>query len=164
MKAVLAAVLLAACVFARAQNLPASLPSACGPKNSGFNVRLDKSRHEFVEPEPGKARVYFIQETSAVLGTNENVLYGIDGMWVGANRAFSYFSVSVEPGEHHFCAAAPFYRESKVAVLAHLDAEAGKTYFYRVRRFDFMDMSPIDSDEGKYLLSSYPLSVFQLNK
>ncbi len=29
------------------------------------------------------------------------------------------------------CAASQYYREAKLVVLAHLQAEVGKTYFYR---------------------------------
>ncbi len=115
-------------------------------------------------PETGNARSYFIQETWQVNGTDQT-LVGVDGAWVGANRGSSYFSVSVDPGERHICAATPFYyRQPELAVLelAHLEAESGKTYFYRVRESETGDsLEPLDSDQGKYLVGSYPLSVFR---
>jgi hypothetical protein len=57
--------------------------------------------------------------------------------------------------------AAPyFYRETQLAVvLAHIQAEAGKTYFYRIRDYQELQIDPIDSDEAKYLVAFYPLSV-----
>ncbi len=88
-------------------------------------------------------------------------MLGVDGAWLGAIRENSYFVATISPGEHHFCEALPYYREEKFAVLGHLQAEAGKTYFYRTR---YLEFGPIDSDEGKYLLASYPLSVAQGKK
>ena len=83
-------------------------------------------------------------------------MLGIDGAWAGAIRENSYFSVTISPGEHHICAALPYYREEKSAVLAHFQAEAGRTYFYLTR---YLELGPVDSDEGKYLIASYLLSV-----
>ena len=58
--------------------------------------------------------------------------------------------------------------------LAGFFAEAGKTYFFRVQthgEFDSaepetwsIDLQPIDADEGKYLVASYPLSISHLKK
>jgi hypothetical protein len=43
-------------------------------------------------------------------------------------------------------------------------AESGKIYYLRTRTFGqsdqaLMDLDPLDSDEGRYLVSLYPLSV-----
>ncbi len=48
--------------------------------------------------------------------------------------------------------------------LAHLDAEAGKTYDFRTRLSlaqgqVYFELDPIDSDEGRHLVATYPLSV-----
>ena len=92
---------------------------------------------------------------------------GLDGTWVGANQHNSYFSVSVEPGEHHMCANPQTrFQAGRLIALAHFTAEAGKVYYFRTRflgnnnqiQFDF---DPIDSDQAQYLIASYPLSVSQ---
>ena len=79
---------------------------------------------------------------------------------MAAIRHNSYFSISVEPGEHHMCAT-----PGPVIALAHFNAEAGKVYYFRTRVFgsntqSLFDFDPIDSDHAQYLIASYPLSVF----
>jgi len=163
MKVALVAFLFTTFASASAQNQFGPFPSSCGPKDASFDVRLDKSQHSLTQPESGKARIYFIDESGGVLGnrtTGTPTMLGIDGAWVGGIRRDSYFSVSVDPGEHHMCVAAPFYREAKVVVLAHLQVESGKTYFFRTGSVvSGLVLDPLDSDEGKYLIDSYPLSV-----
>jgi hypothetical protein len=133
---------------------------ACGPNNVKFDVTLDKSQHAVTQPEPGKARVYFIQDRGAqfIGGTVEAVI-GLDGTWVGANRNNAYFSVSVEPGEHHACADLGHSIE-----LAHFKAEAGGIYYFRARAVGAEDgmylfLGPVDGDQAKYLIARYPVSV-----
>ena len=41
--------------------------------------------------------------------------------------------------------------------LAHFTAEAGKVYY-------FLSLELADSDEGKYLITSYPRSVWHFKK
>jgi hypothetical protein len=48
--------------------------------------------------------------------------------------------------------------------LAHFTAEEGKTYYYRTRivmsrSVELLELEPIDSDQGKYLVALFPLSV-----
>jgi hypothetical protein len=45
-----------------AQQDSGALVAACGPKSTSFNVKLDESQHTLVQPEPGKALVYFVQD------------------------------------------------------------------------------------------------------
>ncbi|MBT9330327.1 hypothetical protein [Paracidobacterium acidisoli] len=134
-------------------------------------MKLDNSRHSLAQPDSGKALIYFIQERVAVVGVADSMLFGIDGTWVGADRGNSYFSVSINPGEHHICAALPYYRqtkssgfhrETKIVVPIQLDAKAGKTYFYLAQHVTAgytLEVTPVSRDEGKYLIASYPLSV-----
>jgi len=120
-----------------------------------------------MQPEPGKARIYFIHDSGAVTAVftlAEPTMLGVDGAWVGANHGNSYFSISVDPGEHHVCASSWYSREAKLVVLAHLQTEADRTYFYRTRLVvlrdtQYLELDPVDSDEGKYLIASYPLSI-----
>jgi hypothetical protein len=92
---------------------------------------------------------------------------GLDGAWVGAVQHNSYFSVSVEPGEHPVCASpqshfVPATSEkyaSVLLVLAHFTTEAGQVYYFRTRSFqtgnqEFFDMEQIDGDQAKYLIAN----------
>jgi len=95
---------------------------------------------------------------------------GLDGAWVGAFKRNSYFSVSVEPGEHHACmnlqSGTPL---GKLVAFAHVTAEAGKVYYLGTKVFvrtstTRLEMEPIDSDQSKHLIASLPLSVLQPKK
>jgi hypothetical protein len=160
-----ALVLMLVSVFAFAQEQPRGVAAACSPKEA-FEVKLDQSQHTLVQPESGKARVYFVQDIGAVncLGACGTKI-GLDGSWAGANKQNSYFSVSVEPGEHHVCVSlSPQFSPHTVA-FAHFAAEGGKVYYFRTRpllaKDQLLSIDPIDSDEAKYLIASYPLSVSQ---
>jgi hypothetical protein len=167
-------VLMLLTLSAFAQQEPGAAAAACGPRKASFEVKLDESQHTLAEPEAGKALVYFIQDIGAVncLGGCLKTRIGLDGAWVGAIQHNSYFSVSVEPGEHHVCASpqsrfAPAKSEKYASVLlalAHFTAEAGKVYYFRTRSFgsqnqELFDMNVVDSDQAKYLITSYPLSI-----
>lgn len=93
----------------------------------------------------------------------------MNGAWVGANHGNSYFSVSVDPGEHHVCATLQSSVVDQRVELAHFTAEAGKIYYYRTRlvlsrNIELLELDPIDSDQAKYLISSYPLSISRPKK
>lgn len=167
MRSALVMMLLAASAFAQDRSAVVAA-SACGPKGINFDVKRDESQHTLSPPEPGKARVYFIQDLGTVscLGACLTTKIGLDGTWVGAHQYNSYFSVSVEPGEHHVCAnpQSHFASANHTLALAHFTAEAGKVYYFRTRAFSsktqgLFDLDSIDSDQAKYLIASYPLSV-----
>jgi hypothetical protein len=160
-KGALIALFFAASAFAQAPSSGITL--ACGPQDASFDVKLDKSQHTQVQPEPGKARVYFIQEKgSDAFAVTTGI--GIDGARVGANKNSSYFAVSVEPGEHHVCANVQSFRGHPRG-LAHFTAEAGKVYYFDGRVVYgggadlYFFLGAADSDQGKYLIDSLPLSV-----
>jgi hypothetical protein len=169
MKIALVTLLFAA--SAVAQDPSAALKAACGSDAIGFNVRLDDSQHALAQPEFGKAKVYFIQDKGPEpfgIGAKIQTRMGLDGTWVGSNRNNSYFSVSVEPGEHHLCADLHSVMGNR-AELAHFRAEAGKVYYFRVRAVPtsygvYLFFSPVDSDEARLLIAFYPLSVSQARK
>lgn len=155
----------------------ADAAAACGPTKTSFDIKLDDSQHTLSQPESGKALVYFIQDIGAVncLGPCMKTRIGVDGGWVGAVQHNSYFSVSVDPGEHHVCArpqsrVAPETSEKYASVLlalAHFTAEAGKVYYFRTRSFStqnqaIFDLERIDADQGRYLIAYYPLSVSRM--
>jgi hypothetical protein len=157
MKSVLIVVLLAASAFAQEPSGVAT--SACGPKSATFQVKLDKSQHPQAQPDPGKALVYFIQENSAA------ARIGLDGAWAGANKNSSYFAVSVEPGEHHVCADVDTPRgiPGVPVEFLHFTAEAGRVYYFDARVIygseSYLFLGAVDSDQAKYLIATYPLSV-----
>jgi len=88
----------------------------------------------------------------------------MDGAWVGANHGNSYFSVSVAPGEHHVCVTLQSSLVAQRVELAHFTAEADRVYYFRTRlvmsrTVELLELDPIDSDQGKYLVVSSTLSV-----
>jgi hypothetical protein len=168
MKIVLVTLLLASSALAQA---PAAIATpACGSEKVSFKVKLDESQHVLAQPEPGKARVYFFHDagTSMTVGY-PTVKLGMDGAWVGANHGNSYFSVSIEPGEHRVCVTLQSSLVAQRMELAHFTAEAGKVYYYRTRlvmsrSVELLELDPIDSDQGNYLIASFPLSVSNAKK
>jgi hypothetical protein len=173
MKTALTTTLYAVLVLATVQTIyGAPLPAACGPNDVSYDVRYDREAHSKAQPEQGKARIYFIHDEGATptLWSNEKpILLGADGAWLGANLHNSYFSVLINPGEHHVCAATQYSREVKLVALTHFQAEAGMVYFFRTRvivpgAIYNLEISSVDSDEGEYLIASYPLSIFQPKK
>ncbi|MGD0683375.1 MAG: hypothetical protein ABR990_15155 [Terracidiphilus sp.] len=162
MKIALVALLFAASAWAQG---PSTEPTAaCGPANVSFKVKLG-APNMLVQPYPGKAQVYFIHESGTPWEVGyPTTRYSVDGAWVGANHGDSYFSVSINPGEHHLCVNLQSSIVNDRAEMAHLEAEAGKVYYYRTRlvlsrSVELLELEPIDSDQGKYLIASFPLSV-----
>jgi hypothetical protein len=163
------ALLLSSPLFSQDQLV--SVPPACGDLSVSMAVNLDPSQHTIQQPEPGKALIYFIQDTGkmATLGYPTTKI-GIDGKWAGANKKDSYFAVAVEPGEHHLCAAIQSSFVLNDLEFAHLTAEAGKTYYFRTRIFfaekseEYISLAPADIDEARYLIKSYPLATAHARK
>lgn len=162
MKSALVVMLLAVSAFAQQES--GAVAAACGPKDASFDVKLDESQHALAHPESGKALVYFVQDVGIwrCIGRCLSTKIGLDGAWVGANQRNSYFAVSVEPGEHHVCADRS--RGATMFALAHFNAEPGKVYYFRIRYSGsqyqaLYDLDSLDSDQARYLIASYPLSV-----
>lgn len=167
MKIAVFALLLAGSALAQQPVDPAA--SSCGPANAPLHVHLDKRSHDLLPPEPGRARVYFIQEA----GTPINLAYpttrvGLDGAWVGALRPNAYFAASVAPGEHHVCAVLHSLAFGAVTELAQFSAGPDKTYYYRSRLIlmqdrVYLELQPVDPDEALHLIASDPVSVASPN-
>src|ERR1700683_5603071 len=163
MKKIVLILFLAASAFG--QTAPVGSTAACGRDNVNFKVKLDDSAHMLAQPEAGKARVYFFHDA----GTNNTLGYptvkiAMDGAWVGAQHGNSYFSESVEPGEHHVCVMLQSSVVAQRFELAHFTAEAGKTYYYRTRlvmsRTEvLLQLDVIDSDQGEYLVATFPMAI-----
>lgn len=138
--------------------------AACGPKDDKVKVNPDAGRDPSAQPEAGKALVYIIEEDSAInsVGAGITLRVGLDGAWVGAvNYHNPFLSFSVTPGLQHLCVnwQSNFESRSRLIALTHLDAQAGRIYYFRVRQWDtryqmFLDFDLIDSDMGKFFLAS----------
>jgi hypothetical protein len=163
MKIAVLTLLLASSALAQQPVDPAT--TSCGPAGVQIHVHLDKHPPAPQPPEPGKARVYFIQEA----GNAINLAYpttrvGLDGAWAGALRPNSYFAASVVPGEHHVCAVLHSLATGTVTELAQFSAGPGKTYYYRSRLIlmqdrVYLELQPVDSDEARHLIASDPLTI-----
>jgi len=85
----------------RAQDAP-----GCGPANVKFNVKADREKLALPAADSTKAVVFFLQDDVKFESKpRPTTRFGIDGNWVGATQANSYFLVFVDPGEHHLCAS-----------------------------------------------------------
>jgi Protein of unknown function (DUF2846) len=169
------ALLLLLCAAPMMAQTPPSATAACGKMNYKFKVKLDDSKHALTAPDQGKARVYFFDDVGADI-THTDITLGqptvhvaMDGKPMGANRGNSYFSISVDPGEHHLCTTQQFLFVGEYIQLAHFTAEADKTYFFRTRLYTdgktvMLDLMPIDSDQGQFLVESWPMSISTLVK
>jgi hypothetical protein len=157
-------------VLAQTQADTARSAAGCGPDEIQFDVKTDKKQHVVASPDPGKALVVVFEDekvgTSLKIGS-VTTRVGLDGKWVGANHAESYFAFPVDPGDHRLCVnwQSSFKRFSKLGAAATLSAEAGKVYFYRVELEERSDHPPavrlemVDNAEGQFQLASHALST-----
>lgn len=151
--------------WAFAQNKLASLgPPACGDPETRFDVKTDKEQHP-VQPEAGKALLYFIQDDSEYgVRPRPTTRMGIDGTWAGATHGDSYFYISVDPGVHHLCANWQSTLDSKVAA-AHFTAEPGGVYYFAAMNLggrgvgNNLSLDVLDSDEGQFLVTKLSFST-----
>jgi hypothetical protein len=158
MKLFFVAFLFAASAFAQNSS------SACGPENVNFNVTLDKSRAPMPKLEPRKTLVVFIQdlgEQKFGIGVHVTARIGVDGAWVGAVKDNSYLPVSIEQGDHHICVNLNSELLGNPVEFTHLRVEAGTVYYLRWRYLPGGNLllAPADSDEAKYQIALFPLSV-----
>lgn len=164
MKASLFILLAAMSLPSTAQTASVIYQKACGPKNAAFDVRQVKEQ-PLGAPGPGKAIVYFVQDT---FGWRYITRVGLDGNWVGAIKNSSYLSAAVAPGEHRACVNWQNVKNSRPQFVE-FTAEAGKTYYYLVRSFntrsgvgagtDVLEFGQADHDEALFLIASDPQSV-----
>ena len=132
MKTALILFCLAATAFA--QKPAGTVPVACGRNEVDFKVKLNDPAVAVAQPAPGKALVYFIHDAgSGMVLAYPTMKMGVDGAWVGANHGNSWFSVNLDPGEHHVCATLQSSLVADRAEFVHFRAEAGQVYYYRTR-------------------------------
>jgi Protein of unknown function (DUF2846) len=168
-------VLLVILVFASSSwaqtSIPLSQPEdACGPANVNFDVKFDYQGQHLPTYNPSQALVYFVQTQNLDVINRFTVRVAVDGAWVGANHGDSYFFTAVEPGAHHLCARwQSKLSRAQVITLNDLDAEAGKTYYFRIKiageraafSFDLLKTNP---DEARLLIERSPYSISQPKK
>ncbi len=177
MRILLVALLLTAPVLAQESSnsaQPSSSPG-CGPENEKFSVVNEKKQHPAPGPQEGKALVYFFQDDSHFTSAppKPSTLVGIDGRWVGATHANSYFYFSVEPGERHLCTRWQGYSylaSVHTSAALHFEARAGSVYYFRVKNSSSPEkiaeakLEEIDSDEGQLLAKAFSYNTSQPKK
>lgn len=162
-------------LFLASPAFPQSAPTAamapgCGASNLTFSVTINKTQHPFIQPEAGKALVYFVEDDSNFHALSKpTVRAGLDGAWVGATHGSSYFYFSVDVREHHLCASWQGKGLQVYSAATNFSAKAGEIYFFQVRDtfvwpkgsdlIRRVDLKPVNSDEGQLLASKFPYSI-----
>ena len=177
MKTALMIFLFASGIFA--QSAPPATASAvapgCGPATENFEVKSSGSSHPVIQPEAGKALVYFLQDDHDYTNhPRPSTKWGVDGQWVGATQSNSYFYFSLDPGEHHLCATwqtAAILTGGHLAAAAHFTAEAGQVYYFKVTDIyrpvandTAIKLGPVDGDEAQLLMNKFGFSTSQPKK
>jgi hypothetical protein len=175
MKSKMGALLLLLLLAIPVRSRATTLPDSCGADKTQFEVKTAKNQPAPAPPADGKALIVFVenfdQNEGFCIDCKVTTRVGVDGNWVGANHGNSYFSYSVDPGQHHLCAdwQSDLGSLKQKVGLAQLDAAAGSVYYYqvkvRIRKYGnaaeerYLDLAPIDPDEGKYLVKIDPQST-----
>ncbi len=175
-KFIFLALLLAAPVFGQEQATDLRTAAGCGPIKTQFDVTVNKKQHAVTQLESDKALVYVIEEYESdphyhTFG-HVTTRAGLDGNWVGAPHEGAYISFLVEPGAHRLCSdvQSMFAALQKLSGAAELNAEAGKTYYYRVVVADYDNRQPqlwvktMDEPEGLLLVSKSAQSNWKVKK
>jgi hypothetical protein len=171
MKPLLLVLLLGCSAFA--QNQASSAAAGCGPEGMSFQVKTDKKQHPMTSPEPGKALIYFIQDDSRFLSVPKpTTRVGLDGQWIGATHANSYFYFLASPGEHNLCTdwqSSVIVGGGRKSAAIHFTAEPGKVYDFMVQDIwhrdayhsypPRVDLSPVDPAQAQLQMSRFALSV-----
>lgn len=149
-------------------------PSACGSIGEQFKIKLDQIRKPEAQVDAGEAKIYVIEDQMSKALRAPTIRIGMDGAWQGATRGPSYISFSVGPGEHHLCVdwISDWIPNGRLVSLFGLNAEAGKTYYFRARTIAgvgsasaqntasgvSLDLDLMNSDEGEYMVAHAPFS------
>ncbi len=157
------------CAFSLATSAFASknvLPDSCGADQVKFDVDLKKDQPAPAPAEAGKAQFVFIEtmnrpsKTAAILGgisvPDMTARFGLDGTWVGAGKANSYFTLSVPPGDHHLCTSVKGEKDS-VGMLT-VAAEPGKTYYIEYKILP--NITRVHGNNGSSGIGMMPTATF----
>ena len=155
------------------------LPDSCGDPKTKFEVTTHKSTTPLPAPDAGKALIVFIQPIEIPCLGCLTQRFAMDGQWVGATKKNSYFTLQVEPGQHHFCATGTM--RYTIAIRS-FEVKAGATYFLQARLINFgpiteeehdsqvvpagkraipFGMSLLDEEKGRYLIKSFEVAEFK---
>jgi Protein of unknown function (DUF2846) len=167
-----ALVLFASPAFAQSVLTNSAVAPGCGAEGAKFDVTTVDNRQSPGQPDKGKALVYFVEDdTEFGSSPKPTTRAGLDGKWVGATHGNSYFSFSIDPGEHHLCASwqrAVIVRQGLKTAAAHFSTQAGSIYYFRVKNTWTLDLGvagislePLDNDEGRVLVKQFSLSSFR---
>lgn len=154
-----------------ADSAAAGVPG-CGDPATKFEVKTTLV-HQPVQPQPGKALVFFIQnDTNFNSFPKPTTRVGIDGKWVGATHRDSFLYFFVDPGVHHLCTS---WQRQVITwrglqnAAAHFTAEAGGAYYFQVKDTFLrgeggqmiidVTLAPLDSDEGQLLANQFSLAT-----
>lgn len=160
----------------------APLPYACGADRFTFDVTAQKIQTAPAPPDPGKSQIVFIEvvdRNSTCFHCDATIRFGIDGAWIGANQANSYFAIDVVPGQHRLCVASQSTssRPKPMIGSASFKAEAGITYYFEAKvtfqahqpgtgadpRHEVdgnLDLVQVGDDEGRRLVKDLAFSTF----
>ncbi len=176
MKAIILLVVLTSAALAQNDAAIARAKAACGPDNVMFDMKTNDDADAVAQPATGKALVYVIGEGPngfACRGCGIVARVGVNGAWVGAINGASHLSFPVDPGDQHLCVnwQSVFSGRSGYVALGNLNAEAGKVYYFRMRVLiqgekaaTLLDLDPLNSDEGKYMVATSKLATSTVKK
>jgi len=163
MRIIAAIFLLISAAFGQAASAITGATAACGPLKSQFQQQPENTAWPDAKAGTDKALVYVVEDQRQLGSGAITVKVGMDGAWIGANQNNTYVSAAVPPGEHHLCVnwQSHLSELNRQFSLAHFTAEGGKTYYFRVRvvtaeYYGSVDLEPVDSDEGQYLVTLAP--------
>jgi hypothetical protein len=158
------------------------LPDSCGDSKTKFEVTTQKSTTALPAPDANKALIVFLEPNELPCLGCYTQRFAMDGQWVGATKKESYFTLQVEPGQHHFCATGVM--RNTIAIRS-FEVKAGGTYFLQARwisrespltqeendsqvvpagtgKHDLrFGMSLLDEEKGRYLIKSYDVAEFK---
>jgi len=155
-------------IFFSGTNAFAQIAPGCGTVDIKFDVST-KDSQVMAAPDPGKALIYFLQDdTNFASHPRPTTRFGLDGKWIGATHANSYFYLSVDPGEHHLCANWQSIVGLGIGLrtaAAHFTAGVGGVYFFvahdRYSRETPAEIKllPMDSDEAQLFMRTFALAT-----
>lgn len=154
------------------------LPDSCGDAKTKFDLTTQKSTTALPVPDANKALIVFIEPNEPPCLGCAVQKFAMDGQWVGATKKDTYFTLQVEPGQHHFCSTGMM--RNTIAIHS-LEVKAGATYFLQARLINgpiteeekasqiipagknalLYGMSLLDEEKGRYLIKSYEVAEFK---
>ncbi|MGA7831373.1 MAG: hypothetical protein WCA21_10455 [Terracidiphilus sp.] len=154
----------------------AILPDGCGDDSIQFDAKQEKDNPGLPALAEGKALIVFSESMPNEMKVQSTTRFGVDGAWAGATKGDSYFTVTVDPGDHNLCASmqsAPNRMKKTFTQMASFTAEAGKIYYFEaavnvignmnmgIASFDFSQLAEKD---GKYRIKAWKFATSKPKK